>query len=129
MAISDSFREFLAEQFAPIGGVEIRRMFGGAGAFAAGQIFALIDDDVLYFKVDAATLARYEAEAMGPFVYPSKNGLMTMEGYRRCPERLFDEPNEFLVWSRAAIAVAARTGKKPAKAKPGAKPKPRRNPA
>jgi DNA transformation protein len=132
MAISSTFREFLAEQFAPLGGVEIRRMFGGAGAFWAGQIFALIDDDVLYFKVDGLTLARYEAEGMTPFTYPSKNGLMVMEGYRRCPDWLFDEPDDFLDWAKAAIDAAGRTRKgkarTPAKVAAG-QAKSRRKPA
>ena len=121
MAVSDSFKNFLAEQFVLLGPVEIRRMFGGAGAFVSGKIFALIDDDVLYFKVDASTIAPYDAEGMGPFTYPSKNGPMTMDGYRRAPERLFDEPDELIAWAKAAMAVAERSGvKKPGKSKSAA---------
>ena len=125
MAVSDSFKTFLAEQFAPLGPVEIRRMFGGAGAFTGGKIFALIDDDTLYFKVDEETVASYQAEGMGPFTYPSKNGPMVMDGYRRAPERLFDEPDELITWARVAMAVAVRSqARKPAKPRGGAKMKP-----
>jgi len=122
MALSSSFKSLMTEQLAPLGSVEIRPMFGGAAVRLDGNTFGLIDDDVLYFKVDATTLVKFEAEDMPPFTYQSKNGPMTMAGYRRAPDRLFDEPDEFLVWARAAIAVAQRTSKpkKPPKAKPAA---------
>jgi TfoX/Sxy family transcriptional regulator of competence genes len=38
-------------------------------------------------------------------------------GYRRMPERCLDEPDEFLTWARASIAVAERVATKPAKRK------------
>ena len=118
MALSGSFKSFIAEQLAPLGAIEIKRMFGGASVYADGAIIALLDNDALYFKVDDSTKAKFEAEGMGPLVYPSKNGPMTMDRYRRCPDRLFDEPDELLVWAREAVAVAAN---RPVKAKkPGA---------
>ncbi len=114
MPVSENFKSFVADQFEPLGGIEIRRMFGAAGVTTAGRVFALLDDDVLYFKVDAGTMAGFDAEAMEPFSYPSKNGTMTMQGYRRCPDRLYDEPDEFIAWAKAAMAVAER-GPAPAK--------------
>ena len=42
MAVSASFREFLLDLLSPVGPVSIRRMFGGAGIFADGLMFALI---------------------------------------------------------------------------------------
>ena len=127
MAVSESFKSFIAEQFEPLGPIEIKRMFGGAGAFIDGRIFALLDDDILYFKVDDETVVPFDAEAMPPFQYPSKNGTMTMQAYRRCPERLFDDAEELIVWAKAAMAVAGRGPAKPKKtAKTAAGPKPSR---
>lgn len=124
MALSDSFKDFLSEQFSPIGGVGIRKMFGGAGVSYQGLSIGLADDDVLYLKVDEVTAAAYDAEGMEPFSYPMKDGkVSTMRGYRRCPDRLYDDPEEFERWARAAIEAAMRA----AKAKP--KPKPKTNKA
>lgn len=117
MALSDSFKQFLTEQLAPLGPVEIRPMFGGAALRLGGQTFGLLDDDILYFKVDAENRASYDAEGMNPFTYPSKNGLMTMAGYRRAPERLFDEPGALVSWSREALNVANRAAAKKPKPK------------
>jgi len=122
MALSSSFKQFLAEQLAPLGPVIIKPMFGGAAVQLSGQTFGLVDGDVLYFKVDATTLPGYEAEGMEPFSYPSKNGPMTMNGYRRTPERLFDVPEELVIWAQAAVGVAMRAAAKKPKPK-AAKPR------
>ncbi len=122
-------RDFLEELFAPVGATELRRMFGGLGAFAGGLMFAIIIDDVIYLKSDAETRAAFEAEGCEPFTYPRKDGRAVSLSYWRIPERLIDEPDDFVAWSRAAIAVArradaAKAGKNAAKAvKPKRRPK------
>jgi DNA transformation protein len=111
-----SFREFLADLFDPIGGVGFRRMFGGLGIFREGLMFALVADDVLYFKTDDETRPAFEAEGCGPFTYRAKDGPRSTS-YWRAPERLYDEPDEFRNWAMTAFAVAERSKEK--------KPKPR----
>jgi DNA transformation protein len=106
MASSAGFLAFLDEQLAGIGRVSIRRMFGGAGVFADGIMFALVSDDTLYFKVDETTRADFEAEGMGAFTYATKDGRNTLVSYWRAPERLFDEPDEMLAWARKALTIA-----------------------
>lgn len=106
MASSAGFLAFLDEQLAGIGPVSIRRMFGGAGVFADGIMFALVSDDTLYFKVDETTRADFEAEGMGAFTYATKDGRNTLMSYWRAPERLFDEPDEMLAWARKALTIA-----------------------
>ena len=58
MSVSASFKEFLIEQMAGFGPVTIRAMFGGAGVYHDGLMFALVDDDALYFKVDETSQGR-----------------------------------------------------------------------
>lgn len=122
MAISAGYLDMLCELLAPLGAIRVKRMFGGAGLYADDVMFALIDDETLYFKADASTRARYEAEGLGPFVYEGKTRPVEMS-YWRAPERLYDEPEEMLDWVRAAIGVArsqAALKKRPA-VKPGSK--------
>lgn len=99
--------DYLAELLEPLGGVTSRRMFGGLGLFCDGLMFAIVIRDVLYLKTDEETRPAFAAETCGPFSYVA--GDRTVElGYWRAPERLFDEPEEFLAWARAATAVARR---------------------
>ncbi len=121
-------RDFLEELFAPVGRVELRRMFGGLGAFAGGLMFAIILDDIIYLKSDAETRAGFEAEGCAPFTYPRKDGRAVSLSYWRIPERLIDEPDDFVAWSRAAIQVARRADATKASKDPAKAGKPKRRP-
>ncbi len=120
--MAGGFKDLLEELFAPLGGVSVRRMFGGLGVFKGGMMFALVADDVLHFKADERTIPAFEREGCRAWVYESRDRAVTMP-YWRAPERLYDEPDDFADWARDAFAVALRTQKpKPAKkAKPVAR--------
>ena len=47
-------------------------MFGGAGVYCDGVMFALVPRDTLYFRVDDGNRAAYEAEGLEPFTYDGK---------------------------------------------------------
>lgn len=125
MGASSEYVNFLVETLAPLGPVAARRMFGGTGLFADGLMFGLLSsDEVLYFKVDEHNQPAFEAEGMGPFAYGKKSGRPGVMAYWQVPERLFDQPDEFVVWARDAISVALRAdaAKPPSQRKgPGAK--------
>lgn len=116
----DPFHEFVAELFAPMGSVSIRRMFGGAGVFRDGLMFALLGDDTVYLKTDARLRADLEAEGSAPFIWikPSTGEEIDM-GYVSLPSCAMDDPDEASAWAKRALAVA----KAKAAAKPLAKPK------
>lgn len=110
MTASDSFTDAIAEALVAFGPLTIKRMFGGAGIWRDGVMFALIADDTLYLKTDAANHATFEAEGCAPFSYQKVGGQMAVMSYWRAPERLLDDPEELLVWARRAYdaAVAMR---------------------
>jgi DNA transformation protein len=108
MAISEDFLDFLKDQLRGLGPITARRMFSGAGIYCDGIIFALLLRDALHFKVDDANRAAYEAEGMQPFTYQARGKPVRMEAYWRVPERLLDDPDEMLVWARAALAAGKR---------------------
>ena len=117
MSVSAGFKEFLIEHMADFGPVTIRAMFGGAGVMRDGQMFALIDDDVLYLKADETTRAAFEAEGLVQFTYKAKGGKLMEMNYWRTPERCLDDADEMSEWCRAAYGVALKAAakKKPRK--------------
>lgn len=128
MAVSASFKEFIAEQLSGVGPIAIRGMFGGAGIFADNVMFALIVSDTLYLKTDAEGAKRFEDEGSAPFSYETTRGTHTLGSYWRVPERLYDEPDEMTDWARRAIGVAMSGGtakSKPAKARQTKRKRPR----
>ena len=112
MVASDSFAEFLREQLAPLGRVTVRRMFGKTGVFCDGLMLGMVRDDMLYLRVDDNNRAAFgEAQSFPPLNY-DKGGRTIDLSFWRAPERLFDEPDEFLIWARAALAAARRVANK-----------------
>lgn len=119
MVASDSFAEFLLEQLAPLGRVTTRRMFGKTGVFCDGFMLGMVRDNILYFRVDDENRALFkEAEAFPPLDY-QKKGVAIDLAFWRAPERLFDDPDEFLAWARTALAAARRVAA--ARPRPAAK--------
>lgn len=111
MAVDREFEIFLAEQFDPVGGVSLRRMFGGLGIFRHGLMFGLVTDDRVCLKADEHTLSDFEKEGMEQWSYEGKNKSVKM-GYWYIPERLLEDPDELHVWSIKAFDAAVRADQK-----------------
>jgi len=127
MVASDSFAEFLREQLAPLGRVTMRRMFGKTGVFCNGLMLGMVTDNTLYFRVDDLNRAIFkEAESFPPLNYKKQGSTIDLS-FWRAPERLFDEPDELLMWARAALAAARRVATKRERAAPRRKSKPERS--
>jgi DNA transformation protein len=105
MVASDGFAEFLRDQLAPLGRITVRRMFGKTGVFCDGLMLGMVRDNTLYFRVDDDNRAAFqEAESFPPLNYEKKGGTIDLS-FWRAPERLFDEPDEFVTWGRAASST------------------------
>jgi DNA transformation protein len=112
MVASDRFAEFLRDQLAPLGRIAMRRMFGKTGVFCDGFMLGMVRDNTLYFRVDDDNRAAFkEAESFPPLDYQKKGGTIDLS-FWRAPERLFDEPDELVVWALAALAAARRVAAK-----------------
>jgi DNA transformation protein and related proteins len=102
--------EFIRELFAPFGPVTVKRMFGGAGIWSDGLMFALVFDGAIFLKVDEASIPDFEREGSRPFVYTraksrGRVGRASLS-YWRLPERLYDDPDELAVWAGRALTIA-----------------------
>ena len=112
MVASDSFAEFLREQFVPLGRITMRRMFGKTGVFCDGVMFAMVTDNMLYLRVDEQNRKAFQEAASSPPLNYAKGGSTIDLSFWRAPERLFDEPDELVEWARVALAAARRVAAK-----------------
>ena len=111
MAVSEEFADYLREQFSALGVVTIKRMFGGAGIYFGGAIFALADDNTLYLKVGPRTRARFEAAGCKPFEpWPGH----VMAGYWTVPADVQEDRHALAQWARDALADAKTPRKRKA---------------
>ena len=114
LSTSAGFLEFLTEQMAGFGPVTVRRMFGGAGVFRDGVMFALIVDEVLYLQ-GRSTRTRRRFQGRRPksrSLTRRRKARRTVMSYWRAPERCLDDPDEMTEWCRKAYACAEAAAKK-----------------
>jgi DNA transformation protein len=100
--------DYISELFSAFGTVRVRRMFGGAGIYADGVMFALVSGGLIYLKADGASIPEFERERCAPFAYGTKTGRRAIMSYWRLPDRLYDEPEELARWAQRALAIARR---------------------
>jgi DNA transformation protein len=110
MAVTNGFKDFVSELLGDFGPVVIRNMFGGAGVYADGVMFAILVDDTLYLKTDEASARAFAREGMRPFTYTPSGKKRVAMPYWEVPPRLLEEPGELVVWAREAHRIA-RAGK------------------
>jgi DNA transformation protein len=101
-------RDDLIDLFAPFGPVAIKRLFSGFGISVDDVTFAIAVRGALYLKADSESVPRFEAEGSAPFQYEMNGKLRALGSYWQLPERLYDDPDELVVWARASLAVAQR---------------------
>jgi DNA transformation protein and related proteins len=105
-------RDFLLDIFASFGPVTLRRMFSGFGISVDGVNFAMALRAGLILRADELAIPRFEAEGAKPFQYTTSKKTVTVASYWHVPERLYDDPDEFAEWARAALAAAQRAALK-----------------
>jgi len=115
MAYDADFGEWVREHFHALGRLEIKRMFGGAGVYAAGVMFALLDDGVVWLKGDEGPGEAFVEAGSRQFAYPTKDGRTMSMAYWTLPEAALDDPDEAVAWARRSLDVALKkaSGKKP----------------
>ena len=94
---------------AGVRGVRARAMFGGHGLYKEDQIFGIIVDDQLFFKVGDANRKDYEAAGSQPFTYQVRNRKKrTSMSYWEVPASVMDDREALAEWMERSVAVARR---------------------
>jgi len=80
-------------------------MFGGAGIYRDGIMFALVSDGEVYLKSGAAMSARFEAAGSRPFAYEKRGKAVDMS-YWSMPDAALDDSDELKIWAELAFEAA-----------------------
>ena len=117
MAYDQAFGEWVGEHFASLGPMRIKAMFGAAAVYVDDLIWALLDDGVVWLKVDDENEPALRAAGSRQFTYLTKDGQVMGMAYWSLPETAADDPDEAVEWARASIAAAVRKSAKKRKSK------------
>ena len=116
MVKNSEFVNYIVELLEPFEDISIKSMFGGYGIFKKDIMFALVSNDILYFKVDEFNKFEFDRLHLEPFIY-MKAKKPTPMSYHRAPEEVFDNSEDMLRWARFAFEAALRAKKKKEKVK------------
>jgi DNA transformation protein len=85
-------------------------MFGGAGVYRDGLMFALVSDNEVFLKADNATAERFRGAGSRPFVY-RKGGKPVDMSYFSVPDEALDDPDRLKFWADLAYEAAVAASK------------------
>ena len=103
MAADKDFLNHVLDLLGPLDGISNRAMFGGFGIFHEGDMFALITNSGLHFKVNNTNLAAYN-EAGSKQFKPMP--------YYEVPAEVLEDTMMLLEWAKISISVGHATAKK-----------------
>ena len=106
MPVTDAAVQSLLSPMSAVRPITSRKMFGGVGIYCDGVFFAVIDDDRLYFKVDAGNLADYEARQAAQWTIEGPTG--GAMPYREVPKEVLDDGEMLGEWIDRSVEVAQR---------------------
>lgn len=113
MTASKEFADWVVELLEPLGRVQARRMFGGYGLFLDGLMFAIVIDDVVWFKTDEENRDLFAKLGEPPFTY-LRAGKPARLNFFRAPDDALESSHALLPWAQSAFGAALRARSKPA---------------
>lgn len=108
MAFDEGLLALVQESLEPLGAVTMRRMMGGATLYLDGTVFAILDDDALWFKADKVSDPEWDKAGCERFTYEMGEGRTGTMNYRLAPSEVYDDADEMQRWARLALEGGMR---------------------
>lgn len=126
--LTDPFALHACELLSCVGPCVAKRMFGGWGISVDGMNIAIIVEDTLYLKSNAATAPTWLAAGGHAFAYEAKGKTIQVK-YHTPPDDALESAALMLPWARLALAAAVAARKPPLKKTSARKPPPQKTSA
>jgi DNA transformation protein and related proteins len=118
MSIDEGLYAWVQEALEPLGPVTMRRMMGAAVLYLDGTIFAVLDDEAIWFKADAESAAVWDAAGCERFTFTGSDGRIEVMNYRRARSDVYDDPEAMQHWAKLAQEAGLRGNAKKRPKKP-----------
>ena len=111
MPLSQEYVDFIKTQLSVVEPWDIKRMFGGAGIFKEGVMFAMITgENKFYLKVDAAIKPEFETYGMKAFGHDTNK--KSKMPYYECPIEILEDEDLLKLWAERSFRIALSAKKK-----------------
>jgi DNA transformation protein len=97
--VNDSFKDYILDQLADLGGIECKRLFSGFGLYYQGRFFGIINNGSLFFKTSDKTKQPFLAYGARPFA-PSAG--QVLKNYLEVPAEIVENKDELAKWAKTA---------------------------
>lgn len=114
--MTSEFVTYLLDCLKPLAPLGTRRMFGCTALFHGGRMFALVEEDAVFVKVDEKSRSIFEAAGLVPLTYQtSRSGQpkTVALSYYTIPDGAAADPDVLLHWARLGVDAAGRAPKPP----------------
>lgn len=106
----NEFVDHVLDLMKSAGPVRARKMFGAYGIYLQETMVGLVEDNILYLKVDDNSRHYFEKLQLPPFIYQRKGKTVQLSFYQ-APEEVLDDPQEMKIWTERAFQAALRSRK------------------
>lgn len=112
MSKSKEFHQYLmSDVFQGIEGLSAKPMFGGYGYYMFGVIFAILDQDQIYFKVGEGNIEEFKKMGSKPFRYKMPNGKEISMSYWELPADILEDKDKLIVWIERSVEESKKSKK------------------
>jgi DNA transformation protein len=120
MSFDSGLYAWVQEALEPVGTVTMRHMMGAAVLYLDGTVFAVIDEDDIWFKGDAQSAAIWDEAGCERFTFTGSDGKVETMNYRRAPSDVHDNAEAMQLWAALAVEAGLRSAakKRPRRPKP-----------
>lgn len=101
-----SYVAYILDTLQSLGTIRIRKMFGSYGLYKDNIFFALISDNILYFKINDHDKPLYQAHGSKPFSYTKKDGTCITMSYWEVPLDIIENRQKLALWINQAVKAA-----------------------
>ncbi len=108
MAFDAALVEWAKEALEPLGTITHRPMMGAAVLYCDGLVFAVVDEEAIYFKNDKVSAPQWDEAGCPPFTFTGKDGETMSMNYRRAPEDVYDDADAMQHWAALALEASRR---------------------
>ena len=108
MAYDAGLIAWAKEALEPMGTITHRPMMGAAVLYCDGVVFAVVDEEAIYFKSDAVSAAVWDAKGCPPFTIPGSDGELMPTKYRRAPDDVYDDAGAMRHWAALGVEAGQR---------------------